>query len=93
MLCKLAFAALVERRRCSFEVEEGQELDQSVLVLEEQHSLLPKDPVVVVVEEVAEEAEKEEPCSVQRLRHSALLGQAQMLQMDPDYSPASPARR
>ena len=90
--CKLAFAALAEQRRYSFEVEEARELDrpleQVVPVQEEQRSLPPKDPAVAVAEEV----EKEEPCSV-RLRHWALLGQAQRLQMDPDCSPASPARR
>ncbi len=91
VLCKLASAALVERRRCSFEVEVAQELDQSVLVLEEQRSLLPTDPVVA--EEVAEAVVEEERPSVQQLRHSALLGQEQRPQTDPDCSPASLARR
>lgn len=57
---------------------------------EEQHSST-RDPVAAFAAFVAEEVE-EEPCSV-RLRHSALLGQAQRLQMDPDSSPASLVRQ
>lgn len=90
---KLAFAALEEERHnYSSEVVEAQQeeqpLEQQAPVQGEQQRSSPKDPVVVAV---AEEVEQEVPCLV--LRRWALLDQPRRQQMDPYYSPASPARQ
>ena len=88
MQCKLAVAALEEERHnYSSEAEEAQQSLGQAPVQGVQQRSSPKDPVAVVAGEV----EQEEPCLV--LRHLALLDQEQRQQMDPYYSPASPARQ